>query len=389
MISVHEALEIVSKHQYSSTPVEVSLEDSLNYVLAEDVKAKISMPPFNQSAMDGYAVHIHKSNTYQLVGEVKAGDGHSYNLKAGEAVRIFTGAKVPETANAVIMQEKVNRNENEITIETTPSHFENIRPLGEQIHQNEIALTKGTKLNPSSVSYLVSLGISTIKVYPKPKVSVIVTGSELIPMGADYIDGKIYESNSIAIKLSLAKEGIDNVTVFKVQDDYQSTENMLKQAIESSDFVLVSGGISVGEYDFVGRALRNLNTEELFYKVKQKPGKPLFFGKNNNTYVFALPGNPASALTCFYIYALPMLRAFSNDPQLQLKRVQRKISHELQIKGDRAQFLKASCDGHKVTVLGNQSSAMIHGFNNANSLVFIEENTNLIEENTKLTTILL
>ena len=389
MISVHEALEIVSKHQYSSTPVEVSLEDSLNYVLAEDVKAKISMPPFNQSAMDGYAVHIHESNTYRLVGEVKAGDAHSYNLKAGEAVRIFTGAKVPKTANAVIMQEKVNRNENKISIETTPSHFENIRPLGEQIHQDEIALTKGTKLNPSSVSYLVSLGISTIKVYPKPKVSVIVTGSELIPMGADYIDGKIYESNSIAIKLSLAKEGIDHVNVFKVQDDYQSTENMLKQAIENSDFVLVSGGISVGEYDFVGRALRNLNTEELFYKVKQKPGKPLFFGKNNNTYVFALPGNPASALTCFYIYALPMLRAFSNDPQLQLKRVQRKISHEVKIKGDRAQFLKASCDGHKVTILGNQSSAMIHGFNNANCLVFIEENTSYIEENTKLTTILL
>ena len=389
MISVHEALEIVSKHQYSSTPVEVSLEDSLNYVLAEDVKAKISMPPFNQSAMDGYAVHIHESNTYRLVGEVKAGDAHSYNLKAGEAVRIFTGAKVPKTANAVIMQEKVNRNENKISIETTPSHFENIRPLGEQIHQDEIALTKGTKLNPSSVSYLVSLGISTIKVYPKPKVSVIVTGSELIPMGADYIDGKIYESNSIAIKLSLAKEGIDNVNVFKVQDDYQSTENMLKQAIENSDFVLVSGGISVGEYDFVGRALRNLNTEELFYKVKQKPGKPLFFGKNNNTYVFALPGNPASALTCFYIYALPMLRAFSNEPKTHLKRVQRKISHEVKIKGDRAQFLKASCDGHKVTILGNQSSAMIHGFNNANCLVFIEENTNYIEENTKLNIILL
>ena len=382
MISVQEALEIIKQHQYVALPIEKELAFCLNYTLAQDIFSPIAMPPFNQSAMDGYAINMQENSTYSLVGEVKAGDAANYILEPGQAVRIFTGAEVPATANAVVMQEKVEKlNDNTVVIQETPKEDQNIRDKGEQIKNDDLAITQNTILTPSVISFLASLGINSVKVYPKPKVAIVVTGSELITPGAPYEQGKIYESNSIMLATTLQQENIIDYSVHKVADNYQSTEELLKKVITENDFVLVSGGISVGDYDFVGKALKALNTEQLFYKIKQKPGKPLFFGKNNKTYIFALPGNPASALTCFYIYALPMLRSFSMHPSPYLKRKQKKISHNYTVKGIRAQFLKANYQKDFVEILGLQSSAMVHGFNNSNCLAFVKENTNELTKN--------
>lgn len=389
MISVQEALSIVRKHQYTAKAIEKPLIDCLNYTLAQDVLSSIAMPPFNQSAMDGYALRLHNDNTYSLKGEVKAGDAANYTLEEGEAVRIFTGAEVPSTANVVVMQEKVKLNDGTIVIQETPILHQNIRSKGEQIKQGDLALTAHTILTPSSISFLSSLGIKSVKVYPKPNVAIVITGSELIAPGTPYKQGKIYESNSIMLATTLQQENILNYTIHRVSDNYQDTEDMLKQVIEISDFVLVSGGISVGDYDFVGKALNTLNTKELFYKIKQKPGKPLFFGKNGNTFIFALPGNPASALTCFYMYALPMLRNYSKHKQPHLKWRKKMLTHSYQVKGIRAQFLKANYYNDNVEILGLQSSAMIHGFNNANCLLFIDENITKIEKNSIIDVILL
>ena len=390
MISVQEALAIIKEHQYTATAIEKPLASCLNFTLATNVYSPIAMPPFRQSAMDGYAVCLHESNFYELIGEVKAGDAVNYNLNPGQAVRIFTGAEVPDDANAVIMQEKIERNENSIKVlEETPKLNQNIRPEGEQIKQKDLALLANTTLTPSSISFLASLGINKVHVYPKPKVAIVVTGSELIPPGNPYQQGKIFESNSILLATTLQHENILDYSIHRVADNYQDTENLLQQVINTNDFVLVSGGISVGDYDFVGKALKSLNTLELFYKIKQKPGKPLFFGKNGTTYVFALPGNPASALTCFYMYALPMLRSFSNHKVPHLPWRKKKLSHNYNVKGIRAQFLKAKYNEDTVEILGLQSSAMIHGFNNANCLLFIEENTKKIEKNSIIDVILL
>ena len=390
MISVQEALAIIKKNQYTATAIEKYLDSCLNFTLAADVYSPIAMPPFRQSAMDGYAICLQEANIYSLIGEIKAGDAANYSLKPGQAVRIFTGAEVPNTANAVIMQEKIERNDNFIKVlEEAVKLNQNIRPKGEQITQNDLALSANTILTPSSISFLASLGIHKVMVYPKPKIAIVVTGSELIPPGSEYQQGKIYESNSIMLATTLQQENILDYSVHRVADDYQSTENLLKQVISENDFVLISGGISVGDYDFVGKALRAINTEELFYKIKQKPGKPLFFGKNNKTYVFALPGNPASALTCFYMYALPMLRSFSKHKQPHLEWNKKKLSHDYKIKGIRAQFLKANFKENSVEILGLQSSAMVHGFTNANCLLFIEENTKEIIKNSIIDVILL
>ena len=390
MISVEEALQKINNHTKKGTPVLKSLRECLNYITAENIFSPIDMPPFRQSAMDGYAICTHNSNKYTLKGEIKAGDAPNYKLKTGEAVRIFTGAAVPDSANAVIMQEKTKVENNLLIIEETPKAEQNIRPKGEQINARELVIEKNSELSPSALSFITSLGIHEILVYPKPRISIVITGNELIEAGQPYVEGKIFESNSIMLSGVLQQEGINDVQVLKVKDDFESTKSVLKQAIFSSDFVLVSGGISVGDYDFTGKALLKLNTEEIFYKIKQKPGKPLYFGKNGNTYIFALPGNPASALTCFYMYALPMIRAFYGCSEPNLNRTAKRIAHNYQVKGIRAQFLKARINNEEeVEILGLQSSAMVHGFINANALVYIPENSGFIEKDSKVEVILL
>ena len=295
MISVAKAIEIVINNSSSMVDSKtVQLTDSLGYTLSENILSPIHMPPFRQSAMDGYALNIANSNSYRLIGEIKAGDNNNPKLNAGEAVRIFTGAAVPDTANAVVMQEKASKQNNTLILKSPIKLNENIRPLGEQVHQGQIALNKGTKITAAGIAYLASLGITEVKVSTKPTIAIMVTGNELAEPGCNLKYGQIYESNAIMLKVALKKHGYDDVSIHKVDDDYQKTENLLNETISKHDVVLVSGGISVGDYDFVGKALNELDVEQLFYKVKQKPGKPLFFGRNKDTYVFALPGNPAS-----------------------------------------------------------------------------------------------
>ncbi|WP_010523436.1 molybdopterin molybdotransferase MoeA [Aquimarina agarivorans] len=341
MISVAEALQKIEAHKQKATPIRLPISKCLNYTTAENVHALINMPPFRQSAMDGYAVNTNETNIYNIIGEIKAGDAADVQLNVGDAVRIFTGAAVPNSANAVIMQEKTEVVKGALQVQEPPVDEQNIRPLGEQIKKGALALAERSKLTPSKLSFLASLGIAELNVYPKPKVGIVITGSELVTPGKTLPAGKIYESNSILLSTTLENDHIHDYSIYKVKDDYQSTKDLLSKVIAENDFVLVSGGISVGDYDFVGKALRNLNTTEIFYKIKQKPGKPLFFGKKDHTYIFALPGNPASALTCFYIYALPLLRNFSQHHQIHLPKTEKIISHDYQVKGVRAQFLKA------------------------------------------------
>lgn len=389
MISVSEALSIIDEVKYSSELVSLPIEASLGCILAEDVISPIHMPPFRQSAMDGYAIATKESNTYNLIGEVQAGIAQEYILEKGMAVRIFTGAKVPDTADAVIMQEQVTKLGKQILIDTKVSKHQNIRPKGEQITKGDIALTKGTLLNPAAIGFISGLGVSNITVYKTPKIGIIITGNELVSAGANLIDGQIYESNSHTLKAALKLQKISNVSVYKVKDEYTSTKDITKKALEENDLILISGGISVGDYDFVKDALADLNTTELFYKIKQKPGKPLFFGKCQSKYAFALPGNPASSLTCFYIYVLPLIQKMMGISSCGLPRTSMISSSGFVKKGERAQFLKARAEDGQVQILEGQSSAMLHTFAIANALVYMPENKHEICKGDSVTTILL
>ena len=293
MITIEKALELVEQNVPEVFPIKMKLVDTLDLVLAEDVYSPISMPPFRQSAMDGYAVHFSGETSYNIVGEVKAGDSHNPILEKGQGVRIFTGAAVPDTADTVIIQEHVTFENKKITIHKDVEPLQNIRPLGEQIEEGSLALKKGSKLTPATIGFLAGLGITEVLVYPKPSIAIVTTGNELIAPGEPLTYGKIYESNGIMLYNALLKSGYNEVEIFKVKDDYQNTRDLLNDIISGYDIILITGGISVGDYDFVGKALRELEVQEIFYKVKQKPGKPLFFGRKDSKTIFALPGNPA------------------------------------------------------------------------------------------------
>lgn len=378
MIRIQEAVTLIERTAKSGATQWVPLKDACNFYLSRNVISPINMPPFRQSAMDGYAVRIHGSNDYKLVGEIKAGDEFQPCLNKGEAIRIFTGAPVPDSADAVVIQEKVTVNGHKLSIQSTLKVNENIRPVAEQIKSGGIALKKGMKLTPAGIGFLASLSISEIEVYKKPSIAIVTTGNELIEPDTPLSHGKIYESNSKMLRSALLKLDYKEITLFKVVDNIDQTIELLKNLLNNYDMLLISGGISVGDHDYVGKSLKELNVEELFYKVNQKPGKPLFFGKKEKSLVFALPGNPAATLSCFYYYVYPALEFMSGAEQFSLLRSTARSVSEFLKKGDRPQFLKANYENGQVTLLEGQSSSMLQTFALANAMVFVKEDQSRI-----------
>lgn len=387
MITVQQALQIIDSTVVSLNIKKIKISKSLGFVLAEDILAPINMPSFRQSAMDGYAIIWSDKTEYTVTEESKAGDAKQITLQPLEAVRIFTGAKVPDNANTVVIQEHVTKQDNTITITKMPRQGANVRPIGEQVHKNDLVLKKGTLLNEAAIGFLAGLGIEKIEVYSTPKVSILVTGNELQQHGKPLKEGAIYESNSVMLKMALNRFGIKKIKIFKAKDTLKATKKAIEKALVFSDFLLISGGISVGDYDFVKEALNKNNVAELFYKINQKPGKPLWFGKKNKQFVFALPGNPASALTCFYVYVLPLLKKQSGFSNYHLPRIHAKINSELKNTTGKTLFLKAYCKDNNVAILPSQQSSMLNTFATSNVLITIPEHIELLAEKDKVTCI--
>ncbi|WP_159022866.1 gephyrin-like molybdotransferase Glp [Formosa sp. L2A11] len=387
MISVQQALHIIDSTMISQHIKKVKISKSLGFILAEDISAPINMPSFRQSAMDGYAIIWSDKTDYKVTEESKAGDAKQITLHPLEAVRIFTGAKVPDDADTVIMQEHVTKKENTISITKMPKQGANVRPIGEQVNAGEVVLKKGTRLNEAAIGFLAGLGITKIAVYKTPKVSVLVTGNELQQHGKPLKEGAIYESNSVMLEMALHRFGIKKIKTFKAKDTLKATKKTIKKALDYGDILLISGGISVGDYDFVKEALDINNVDELFYKINQKPGKPLWFGKKDQQFVFALPGNPASALTCFYVYVLPILKKYSGFSDYHLPRIEANINSAFKNTSGKTLFLKAYCKDGDVSILPSQQSSMLNTFATSNVLVTIPEAIENLESQDKVTCI--
>ena len=386
MTTVENALAIV----HALLPKQKIMTQNVNeklcgWTIAEDVLAPLSLPPFPQSSMDGYAVRCHKSASYHVVGEVQAGSKDDYSLQPGEAVRIFTGAKVPNTAEAVVIQENVERVGDMIKCLTPISRHQNIRKEGSQLSKGAQVFSKGHTLNPAALGLLQSLGITAIKVFAKPSVAIVITGNELIQPGQSLRAGQVYESNSLILTAALQQIGIEAPKVYYAKDTRQATDEAIVRAL-AHDVVLISGGISVGDYDFVGDSLQELGVETLFYKVRQKPGKPLFFGKKDSTYVFGLPGNPASTLNCFYVYVVPLLQAFMGRSAPGLPIRQLTLQHSYGNKFGRALFLKANATSTQVAIIDELNSANLQSFTAANALVYIAAETKQLEKGDRVKT---
>lgn len=374
MVSISEAHAIIDSVTQNLLKIEKDIAFSGGYCTAEDCISKIDFPPFDQSAMDGYAVNDSDViQNFKLISEIKAGDnGLSFNLKSGEACRVFTGAMLPSGTRVVVKQEDVIV-ENGIVRLTKPYTLgDNIRLKGEQIKIGQTAVPKFSILNPGAIGYLATIGNKKVKVFKKPTISILATGNELVKLGEDLSLGKIFESNTYTLQAALKEFGFKaNSSV--VEDDFESISAAIAEGIDNCDLLLITGGISVGDYDFVGRILKNQQVEELFYKVRQKPGKPLFFGRKGNTLIFALPGNPAAVLTSFYIYILPTLQKMIGRKSSFLPMKKAKLMTSFEKTPNLGFFMKGLCDKENVSILSAQSSAMLSSFIEANCLIYLEE----------------
>jgi molybdopterin molybdotransferase len=383
MVTVNEAKQRIIANIASLPAIRLSLAEAVGSVLAEDVIAPIALPPFRQSSMDGYAI-VHSDitasgTTLLLSGESKAGQAGLPVMENGAAIRIFTGAHVPDGATAVVMQENTSAVDGTVEINEYPViEGKNIRRAGQQIARGAVALAAGTLVSPGAVGFLKGMDVNEVTVYSKPSVGLLVTGDELLKAGETLVPGKIYESNSAMLEAALRQAGIANITVGYAADDLDATIDALAELLEQNDVVLASGGISVGDYDFVGKALEALAAETIFYKVRQKPGKPLLFGKKGQKLIFALPGNPASSLVCYFEYVLPALRKIMGSKEPFLRSVRLPVRHAYRFDGERDEFLKARVEGNEVVSLDGQESFVIGSFAIANALIYLPVEQNQV-----------
>ncbi|NDE10573.1 MAG: molybdopterin molybdenumtransferase MoeA [Chitinophagia bacterium] len=382
MISVNEAKKIIQEQLSPLDPVQLPLLQAAGLTLAADVFSMIDSPPFDQSSMDGYAFCFDgwKNNAaLEIEGEIAAGSNTTKTYSSEKAVRIFTGAPVPQGTDTVVMQEKVTVTKGVLTIEDQNIHLGvNVRRKGTDSKVGELALKAGNKLTPGAIGFLTGIGITSVSVFPKPAVSIIVTGNELQAAGKPLQHGQVYESNSATIRAALQQLNINEVKVFWAEDNLNVLQKILEEAISVSDVIVLMGGISVGDYDYVLQAAENCGVTKLFHRIKQKPGKPLYFGKKENKLIFGLPGNPSSVLTCYYEYLFPALQQLSNQ-LVGLKELEVPLLKSIDKVAGLTQFLKGYFDGEKVMPLGAQESYRLSTFANANCLIVLDENTNHCE----------
>ncbi len=389
MITVGEGKKLIQETISNENTIEIEISNAVGYALANDIFAPIHFPSFRQSAMDGYAIRYEDfllSKTFIVQDEIQAGDNSTILLEKGKAIRIFTGAKVPDGADTVVQQEATEeistiKYPNSKTINIQLATFNsNIRSVGSQCKYNDLILKKGTSLQAGTISLLANVGIQKINVFQKPRICILNTGKELLKLGELLQVGKVFESNSFSLVHVLKQMHIDITAISWVDDDLEKTIKAVEQALLQSDFLLVTGGVSVGDYDFVLESLKQNNVEIIFHKLKQKPGKPLLFGKQENKYIFGLPGNPASVLTCFYQYVYPALRQYIGFSAVDLLKINLPISNSYSKKAGLSHFLKAIVHEDSVEILDHQESYKMNSFAIANALVEIHAEKELVEK---------
>jgi molybdopterin molybdotransferase len=387
MISVAAAKKIIKETCFPLQPIEVALQDAGGMALAADIYSSLDIPAFKQSSVDGYAFSFEgwqQNQILKIEGEMAAGDTFTNTLLPQHAIRIFTGAAVPDGADSIVMQEKISVENGMLKI--NDAHLKqggNLRPMGSEIKAGELALEKGTILSPAAIGYLAGFGIDEVLVFPKPVISIIVTGKELQQPGKPLAHGQVYESNSYTLSAALQQLGLLNVKIYRADDNLPILTAILQDALLQSDVVLLTGGISVGDYDFVLQAATNCGISKCFHRIKQRPGKPMYFGNKNNQLVFGLPGNPSSVLTCFYEYVIPALQQLSCTKK-GIETLIVSLGKSISKPAGLTCFLKGSFDGKRVTALGAQESYRLSSFAKANCLIMVDEAIENLSEGDKV-----
>lgn len=383
MISVAEAKSLINSYSFQLPSEKTTLSLATGRILASDVYAAVDIPNFPQSSMDGYAIcyqdYLDKKNIY-ISGEMAAGSGRIADHRHGTAIRIYTGAAVPKGADTVVMQEKISIKNGFLKIHDDQiKKGDHVRPKGSEVRENTLALVKGHRINPASIGFLAGFGISELDLYRDPIVKIIVTGDELQKPGELLAYGQVYESNSFALTAALQASGLHDIEVFQVGDNLEALSDVLKNCLFSADMILLTGGVSVGDYDFTLKAAEGCGIQTVFHKIRQRPGKPIFFGSKDHVLVFGLPGNPASVLTCYYEYVTNALEKMSHR-HTSLKTTWLPLTSTYKKSPGLTHFLKGLHDSKTVSILNAQESYRLHSFARANCLIQIDEDLSEVQE---------
>jgi molybdopterin molybdotransferase len=383
-VAVQEAKEILKGLSLSGGKVQLPLQKALGYWTASPIYAPMQVPSFDNSGMDGYAfAWADGGDSRQLAQVVQAGTFPDFTLQPGTAVRIFTGAHVPKGADTIVQQEWVRVEGDRLFFDLEKlTQGMNLRRAGSQCEQGQLILQEGTRITPGTLGLLASLGVEEVSVFAAPQVSIILTGDEVVEVGQALEPGQIYNANGPALLGYLSQLGICEVKIYKVKDDPNEVIRVIGEALASSDVLLLTGGISVGDFDFVKEGLAENGVETLFYKVKQKPGKPLLAGLKGSQLVFALPGNPASVLTCFMQYVKPSLGQWMGNPAAWEQPSTYPLSTNWEKQVKLTVFLKARLVAGQVEVMPGQESFNLLSFGSADGLIEIGEDQQALKEGT-------
>jgi molybdopterin molybdotransferase len=376
MISVEEAKNIIRSIQPADRTITVPIGEASGLAVAEDIIAGSDIPAFPQSSMDGYAIRFSENcGPLPISGIIPAGLTTAMQLQPGQAMRIFTGAPLPDGADTVIIQERTEIiNDQLILKDDQLIKGQHVRPKGAETKKGETAMAAGTYLSPAALGFLAGIGCKEIPVFSPPSVTILLTGDELQAPGQPLVFGQVYDANSFQLKAALQKTGIRSIQVRYATDSPESVRTALETSLRESDLVLVTGGVSVGDYDLVIPAALECGIQTLFHKIKQKPGKPLFFGRKEDKVLFGLPGNPSSALTCFYEYVLPFIETGMHIPHT-VKQLKAKVEQAYRKPAGLTHFIKAIYRDGNVSVLNAQESYRLQSFAQSNCLLVLAEGT--------------
>lgn len=379
LLPVSEALKRIIA---SANPLEtqtVALTDTLGRTLAEDISARRTQPPFAASAMDGYAVRaedvVKAPVTLKVIGTSAAGHGFTGRVAAGEAVRIFTGAPVPEGADTIIIQENTTALEGAVVVLQSDKLGTYVRPAGLDFKQGDVLLKKGTRLGPCELAIAAAMNHGTLPVVRRPRIAILATGDELVQPGQDPGPDQIVASNTFAVGAYARNAGADIIDLGIAGDTFAEIERSIRAARDAKADVLVTlGGASVGDHDLVQSALTREGMELGFWKIAMRPGKPLMHGQLGDMQILGLPGNPVSAIVCGVLFLVPLVRALSGDPHAGRDRSEAAVlGGDLKENDTREDYLRAEIkDGAGLPVatpFSRQDSSMLRVLAQSHCLV--------------------
>jgi len=383
MIAVEDARAIILEAAHPLNPVRVPLDEAFGRVLAEDAVADSDIPPFANSAMDGYAVRAEDVATatpdaptvLRILGDVAAGTVAERPVEPGTCYQISTGAPMPPGADTAIMRELTEPvGRDQVRIMASRPSGANVRHAGEDMKKGETVLRAGTLLRAGELGVLATVGMAEPLVYPAPRVAVLATGSELIPASEPLRPGKIRNSNGYTLAAQVRAAGAVPVSLGTVADDEAETEAKIREAL-TCDVVLTSGGVSVGEHDFVKATHERLGTEFKFWRINMKPGKPTAFGVNDDTLVFGIPGNPVASMVVFEEFVRPALLKMMGQTKLTRPAVSAVADDTFAADDGKTHFVRVVVrkdnGTYRAASAGGQGSHQISGFARANGLLIL------------------